>query len=330
MQKSRAKTYNSHDFIIGAGLLLAALLLPGIAHAQVFNPLPFVGACSGVPTLGQAICNVILSSQMVPGLITGVAYLIGTIFGVTGILKLKEHVLTPDRVTIWEAGKRFLAGGALFALPIVTESVYTTIVGGGAGLAPMGYSGFNGVTSGGGLDTIVVALVKDLWRPLQAAIFGFSYLAGLVLVVVGILRIVKTSQDGPRGPGGFGTIMTFLTAGVLFSLDRVMGAFSESTFLNTTTSTAPFMQYTTGMTAAEVGHAHAVISAIIGFVALVGWISFVRGWFIIRAVAEGNQQASLMAGVTHIFGGALAVNLGPLLNAVQWTFGLIGVGVLFA
>ena len=62
---------------------------------------------------------------------------------------------------------------------------------------------------------------------------------------------------------------------------------------------------------------------------IVGLISFVRGIFIIRSVAEGSGQASIMAGVTHLVGGALAVNLGPLLAAVQWTLGITDYGIRF-
>ena len=62
---------------------------------------------------------------------------------------------------------------------------------------------------------------------------------------------------------------------------------------------------------------------------IIGYISFLRGFFILKEVAEGGGQASLMAAVTHIFGGALAVNLGPLMNAVQSTLGLGTYGVVF-
>ena len=48
-----------------------------------------------------------------------------------------------------------------------------------------------------------------------------------------------------------------------------------------------------------------------------------------RGVAEGSQQASVMSGVTHLIAGALAVNLGPLLNAVQVTLGITGYGIAF-
>ena len=72
------------------------------------------------------------------------------------------------------------------------------------------------------------------------------------------------------------------------------------------------------------------MSAILKFLAIVGFVSFVRGIFIVRDVAEGNNQASIMAGMTHIIGGALAVNLGPLLTAVQTTLGITQYGITFA
>ena len=87
--------------------------------------------------------------------------------------------------------------------------------------------------------------------------------------------------------------------------------------------------FTGGMTGAEIGHAEAVIAAITAFVAVVGWISFIRGFFILRAVTEGNSQASSMAAFTHIIGGAIAVNLGPMLEAVQVTLGITQIGVAY-
>jgi len=72
-----------------------------------------------------------------------------------------------------------------------------------------------------------------------------------------------------------------------------------------------------------------VISSVLQFMIVLGVVSFARGIFIVRGVAEGNGQASLMAGVTHLIGGALAVNLGPMMNAVQSTLNLTAYGVSF-
>ncbi len=282
------------------------------------------------PSMGDAIVNLIDSSAGLPGLISGVSYLVGLVFGVLGILKMRDHVLNPTQVQLNEPLKYFIAGGALFALPMISLVLYNSLTDGG-GLDGLEYSGFSGSTSGGGLDTMLVDLVKDIWLPMHGLVSAFGYLAGLVFMMIGILRLVKTSQDGARGPAGFGTIMTFFTAAALFSLDQLMGALSFSIFGDATAATLAKMSYVKngGVDTVVANHAHAVISAIVGFVAIVGWISFLRGWFLLRGVAEGSQQASMMAATTHIIAGALCVNIGGVLNAIQETLKIVDIGVAF-
>jgi hypothetical protein len=287
--------------------------------------------CDGAvtDTVGAAICNVVANSSDLPGLITAFAYMMGLMFAVAALFKLKDHVLNPNQTPLSDSVKRFVAGGAMFSLPIVTEAATNLLTNGT--LVSYDQTGVAGSTAGGyGLDAMLVALMADLFGPVQLLLQGFGYLAGLLFIVIGISRLVKTAQEGPRGPSGLGTIMTFVIAGVLFSLDSIMGAFSESIFQDTTVYT--FASLSGGGTGDAIidDHILAVISSIIGFMTLIGWISFIRGFFILRAVAEGGGQASLMAAVTHIFGGALAVNLGPLMNAVQSTFGLSSFGITFS
>jgi len=158
---------------------------------------------------------------------------------------------------------------------------------------------------------------------------AFCYLAGMILIIIGIMRLLKSSQEGPRGPGGTGTLMTFIVAGALLSVDAMMGAWSSSLFDTNTVANTSALSYTGGLTGEEEDHVLGVISTILIFMMILGWVSFIRGWFILRDVAEGSHNASLMAGLTHLFGGALAVNLGPLMNAVQTTLGLADYGVNF-
>ena len=107
-----------------------------------------------------------------------------------------------------------------------------------------------------------------------------------------------------------------------------MGTFSNSMFGDSNVATFAMLETSTGDVVLD-QHVLAMISTVLVFMTIIGYISFMRGFFIIKDVAEGSGQASLMAGVTHIFGGALAVNLGPLLNAVQSTLGLSSFGVTF-
>ena len=303
--------------------------LLGIALFAIIYFSAFPAFAQGKNTLGDTVLNFIKSGDAIPGVIAGIAYLMGLLFLFSAILKLKDHVENANQTPIWEGIKRIITAGALFALPMVSEVLYNSIADNNP--TSFGYTSFNGDTSGGGLDKMLVSLVQDIWQPMHILVAAFGYVAGLILMVVAIMRIVKSAQDGPKGPGGFGTIMTFVTAAALFSLDPLMGAFSTSIFGTPVSSTNAVMSYgNIGLSKVEAGHVHAVISAVVGFVIIIGWISFLRGWFILRGLAEGNQQASLMAAVTHLIAGALCVNIGGVLNAIQVTLKLTGVGVVFS
>ena len=71
--------------------------------------------------------NVTNSIASVPGLLTGLAYMFGILLGVLGILKIKDHVENPGQTPLKDGAIRLAAGGALFALPIVFESMLNTV-----------------------------------------------------------------------------------------------------------------------------------------------------------------------------------------------------------
>lgn len=71
--------------------------------------------------------NITTSIQSLPGLLTGVAYMLGILLGVLGILKIKDHVENPTQTQLKDGAIRLAAGGGLFALPIVYEAMMTTI-----------------------------------------------------------------------------------------------------------------------------------------------------------------------------------------------------------
>jgi hypothetical protein len=65
-----------------------------------------------------------------PGMVTGMAYLVGILLAVLGVLKIKDHVENPANAPLKDGAIRLAAGGALFAMPIVTEAMFSTIDGG--------------------------------------------------------------------------------------------------------------------------------------------------------------------------------------------------------
>ncbi len=81
--------------------------------------------------------NVITSISSLPGLLTGVSYMLGILLGVLGILKIKDHVENPTQTPLQHGAIRLVAGGGLFALPIVYEAMQSTV---GAGAGPAAIS----------------------------------------------------------------------------------------------------------------------------------------------------------------------------------------------
>lgn len=76
--------------------------------------------------------NITNSIEELPGLLTAVAYMMGLLLGTLGIVKIKDHVENPGNTPLKEGAIRLVAGGALFALPILTEAMQNTL---GDGLA---------------------------------------------------------------------------------------------------------------------------------------------------------------------------------------------------
>ena len=318
-----------------------------------------LGLTSSGPTFGDMICGLVLHSAGLPIFFSSISYILGLALGVWGVLKLRDHALNPAQVNLWEGMSRLIAGGAFFALPVVVEVMRNSVGSSlmtattmimprtGGGLASTFSSmissigSFLGLGGGGGggtpcssgnvsLDCMLILFTDDILASVHVALNFFTFCAGSILIMIGISRLIKSAQDGPRGPGGIGTIITFVVGGALLSYNELMVAFT-STFTGMPVSLGQAtLAYSTGMGADELGKANLVIVAIMNFVLIIGLVSFVRGFFIIRGVAEGNQQASIMAGITHIVAGTLAVNLGSLINAIQTTLGITNYGITFS
>lgn len=71
--------------------------------------------------------NITESIEELPGMLSGIAYMIGLLLGVMGVMKIKDHVENPSNTPLKDGAVRLAAGGALFGLPIVFESMLNTI-----------------------------------------------------------------------------------------------------------------------------------------------------------------------------------------------------------
>ena len=71
--------------------------------------------------------NIGTSISAIPGLLSGVSYLVGLLLSVLGVMKIKDHVENPSQTPLKDGAIRLTAGGALFALPILSEAMLGTV-----------------------------------------------------------------------------------------------------------------------------------------------------------------------------------------------------------
>ncbi len=79
--------------------------------------------------------SIINNINTLPGLISGISYLLAILFAVLGILKIKDHVENPQQTDLKDGAIRLAAGGALFALPIILQAMLN-LIGGSGGDGP--------------------------------------------------------------------------------------------------------------------------------------------------------------------------------------------------
>lgn len=323
-------------FTLAAMTLTAVVSLvePALANSQQIQQQAVTNAQNAAlaaqsGTLGEMIDRIRENSDSLPNLVAFLAYLIASLFAGLGIYKLKNHVeMGPQSVQLAEPLKFLFAGGLMFALPSITGVLQATFGDEGAAQDVDWNASANG--TGATLDNMMIRFMEDAFGPFVTFMTFFCFVAGAVMTLVAIHRFTKTAQEGPRGPTGMGTIATFILAGVLFSVAPSVGMLVETLFGGRTSMTeVEFMALNASLGGAS-GHAENVVVSILAFMIIVGILSIIRGFFILRGLAEGNQQMTMMGGLSHIIAGAILVNFGQFANIIQNTLGVNQFGVLFS
>lgn len=280
---------------------------------------------AGAQTLGEMFQGVAdnlgtTNNGPVSGLLMIIAYIAGIGFGISGILKLRAHVDSPQQVPLGVPLRRLLAAGLLIAIPYFITALIATLNAGDGGLdrVALGEGG-----SGEGLDILFANFMRNASGPAFTLIGVCCFLTGIALAISGVIRLTKQDQEGPRGPSGAGTLMTFVTAAILIAIPQIMDLMSNTLF-GGARDVQPILAYGSSSSGELQRTAQRTMEAVFLFVQLIGWLAFIRGFMVLRKMADGDQQSTMTQGFVFIFGGALAANLAPFVRAVQNTVGLPG------
>ncbi len=173
--------------------------------------------------------------------------------------------------------------------------------------------------NGQGLGDALIAFVSTLLVPGSLLVEIVCYVIGGVVFLQALLRLMRSGEEGLRGPSGMGTALTFLVAIVFLTFPQWLGVWGETLFGGTERGAAATLAYAQG----ERGERYRLLLwAVFKIVQFVGLFAFLRGVFVLRDSADGRNGATAGKAFAHIVGGVCAWHIVWVIDRVQNTLGI--------
>ena len=172
---------------------------------------------------------------------------------------------------------------------------------------------------GVGLGDALISFVSTLLVPGTSLIEIACYVIGGFVLLQALLRLMRSGEEGLRGPSGAGTALTFLVAIVFLTFPQWLDAWGETLFGATERGAEATLAYAQG----ERGERYRMLLwAVFKIVQFVGLFSFLRGVFVLRDSADGRNGATVGRAFAHIIGGVCAWHIVWVIDRVQNTLGI--------
>lgn len=151
---------------------------------------------------------------------------------------------------------------------------------------------------------------------LMDLVVGFAFVTGIVVSVIGLIRLKEYAEQGGRVKVS-APIGLLLVGACLIALPGMIDTATETMSLGANTGKNLLSEPGGEGMPAQMA---AAIAGVLLFIKLIGHIAFFRGFLILKRLADGDQQATVGRAVTHIFGGAAAININATAAILAATF----------
>lgn len=159
----------------------------------------------------------------------------------------------------------------------------------------------------------------DFFTIMMDLVVGAAFVAGLFITAMGLYKFKEYSEAGGRMKLSMPLGMVAVGA-LLVIMPGMISTATETLSLGANTGKSLLSQNTGG---SEAGAAiSGAVTGILLFVKLIGHIAFFRGLLILKGLSEGNQSATMGRALTHIFGGAAAININATAALLTSTLGM--------
>lgn len=178
----------------------------------------------------------------------------------------------------------------------------------------LSYSNF--AFAAGTSDNLITMITKgaNVWAAFGWLTILFSRVAGIVLCIVGLCKWAATG-NGRQGGIHIG-FMYIMSGAMLVAVPTLMGVFSNTILGEGFHGTNMLSKIEENSKAAGAAEA---IQSVLMFVSLLGHIAFIRGIFIMKGLGS-NQSSTLGRALTHLIGGAMAINIQATTGIFARTF----------
>lgn len=178
--------------------------------------------------------------------------------------------------------------------------------------------------------TVILTNLTRIFAPLTLLVLIISYVAGIFYIFRALILFKKFGMG--QAQGDMGQPLLYLAVGtVLIFLPTTTDVTMNSLFGQTTSLFAGggvnYGGLGTGQSLMSYGDPGSIgtqwanlANTLVLYMQFLGFVSFVRGWFIIAKSGTPNQQGGgFSKGITHIVGGIALVNIVAVTNILKAT-----------
>ncbi len=170
------------------------------------------------------------------------------------------------------------------------------------------------------MDSVsVLANIAKSLVPVQGLITGAAYIMGIGFAIKALITL-KSHSDSKGGMSQNSSIkeplIYLLVGGLLIYFPTTF-----SILMNTTFGYSSILEYSQQTTMSDwMGGNNQIGLAVTTIIQTIGLYAFVRGWIlVVRASSTGQPPGGVGKGLTHVFGGILAINIVGTLELVNNT-----------
>jgi uncharacterized membrane protein HdeD (DUF308 family) len=300
------KRFNLPRLFVAA---MAVALYPQPGHAQ---------------SVGDVFCNVFENVSGMTFLISGIAWIIGAALVIRGIFDIIKRSSDPNK-PLKDGLLGICCGAAVAAFPYFIDWLQKTV-----------YRGTNGTTfnclvdntagAGGApvpLDVMLFNFVQNISSPIVMLMSALAIIFGASMIFYNMIKLSKFGSDA-KSNSLTPIIGSLIIGAVLMALGTTMDV-SLGTLFGDGTTHGGEVQYD-GIAYQPGGgfdmeRFDRAMRAVFIFLYIVGSLSFIRGFFILRNALEGSGQATKGQAFTHIIGGTLLVNMPNFIRIIEQSVG---------